>query len=820
MRASLRDLLFQQDKLNPIRLGNTAAWYDLSLPASTTSNDIRIDAANRVSLIADKSGNSAVNCLCLNGVAGNYASFTALTAFGTGGFSVSAKVTITSLSATSGIFGGAGSNFALRVVATTGLVQATKDDIASLTPASSGVTTFTECVVGYTRSGTTGTYYINGVAAGVITDNNNYTAGVSTLGVNGVGNIAPAFALFKWARVYSAALDATAMAADAAGTVQANCVLNIDWTSYAKLAASPVTAATGQSITINATGDLGARIAGERDLYQATAAKQPLYVTQDSNGCYTTPGLGISTAGVDRDCVNSDGSTANRRAGWSLGSPGAIAGQTITKLAEVQIGASAPAANWWIQIGSAVGAVANGLFLNFYTDGSLEIRQYGATGSDYRRALYANFQTDYAGQWVRISAVVTGDSTTKPTIIINGVDKTASFVTAEVGSYPNWQPTTLSTSGYWIDRPPALRFVPHAPILGALSNAEAVTWTSGGDLPTWCEVGTGRATPSLTTNFTAGVDGWLNSGGGSVVADTGNNELDVTVGGTGAGTQRGYTFTVGRKYRLVVEIANLSAGLRLSVKNGAGGYISAYQQINANGVYAFDFIATSAWTAFAIQEDGGTAGTFSIKGGTTAIYLLGPLAKWVIQPNQTIADAGTNGITGTLATGCNPILYRPMTCVWFDGSDDYMKAPAFALSQPETVYFVGKQVTWTNGEGFYDGNANQTMLLYQSTSTPRVDAFASGAGFNGGTGLTLQTSSVVSTVFNTSSSSNRINRSTASTGTVGSVAANGFLIGSNGSPSAYANITVSEVLIRSASDGPYIQDRIIRYAGRKWGIQS
>ena len=53
----------------PKLVGGLEAWFDETDPSSMI-----MDSANRVSLISDKSGNSSTNVLCLNGVAGNYAS--------------------------------------------------------------------------------------------------------------------------------------------------------------------------------------------------------------------------------------------------------------------------------------------------------------------------------------------------------------------------------------------------------------------------------------------------------------------------------------------------------------------------------------------------------------------------------------------------------------------------------------------------------------------------------------------------------------------------------------------------------------------------
>ena len=43
--------------------------------------------------------------------------------------------------------------------------------------------------------------------------------------------------------------------------------------------------------------------------------------------------------------------------------------------------------------------------------------------------------------------------------------------------------------------------------------------------------------------------------------------------------------------------------------------------------------------------------------------------------------------------------------VLFDGVDNFMKAVAFTLIQPEFIYIVFKQVTWTSNARVFDGNS-------------------------------------------------------------------------------------------------------------------
>ncbi len=78
------------------------------------------------------------------------------------------------------------------------------------------------------------------------------------------------------ARLYNSALSAAAVLADYNGAFQSGLTVNCDFSIAAKLAAS-FTCATGQTVTMATNGATSARICGERDLYQGTAANRPAY---------------------------------------------------------------------------------------------------------------------------------------------------------------------------------------------------------------------------------------------------------------------------------------------------------------------------------------------------------------------------------------------------------------------------------------------------------------------------------------------------------------------------------------------------------------
>lgn len=151
--------------------------------------------------------------------------------------------------------------------------------------------------------------------------------------------------------------------------------------------------------------------------------------------------------------------------------------------------------------------------------------------------------------------------------------------------------------------------------------------------------------------------------------------------------------------------------------------------------------------------------------------------------------------------------------VTFDGSNDYLKSSAFTLNQPETVYFVGSQVTWTSTDRLYDGNAGASMTLRQVIGTPQLGITA-GSSVNGAS-LALSTNGIIVSVFNGASSAIRVNRTAAVTGDAGTLGnGGGFTLGSANDGTLNANITAQEVLVYSGAHDKATQERVIAMLAR------
>jgi len=196
--------------------------------------------------------------------------------------------------------------------------------------------------------------------------------------------------------------------------------------------------------------------------------------------------------------------------------------------------------------------------------------------------------------------------------------------------------------------------------------------------------------------------------------------------------------------------------------------------------------------------------------------------------NAATVTINTSGATGARISGARDLYQgtaanQPILTIaasgnylTFDGSNDYLKAAAFALAQPETVYLVGSQVTWTSTDRMTDGNAGGSMMIRQVVGTPQI-GIGAGSSINGAS-LALGANGVITGVFNGASSSLRINRTAALTGDVGAANGGGLTLGAANDGSLNANITAQEVVVYSTAQDENYQYRVTRLLSRRTGV--
>lgn len=172
----------------------------------------------------------------------------------------------------------------------------------------------------------------------------------------------------------------------------------------------------------------------------------------------------------------------------------------------------------------------------------------------------------------------------------------------------------------------------------------------------------------------------------------------------------------------------------------------------------------------------------------------------------------STGETWTLNGGAH-IVQR--TGLYFDGSNDYLKSASFSLSQPETAYVIGSQVSWTSDDYIFDGNAAVGMGLRQTGVSPKLQ-MVSGATPAISSDFVIKQTMLVCAVYSGANSSLRRNRNSALPCSPGINPANGFTLASRGDATRLGNVFISETAVYSTAHDTATQDRLALYAGRKW----
>ena len=183
-------------------------------------------------------------------------------------------------------------------------------------------------------------------------------------------------------------------------------------------------------------------------------------------------------------------------------------------------------------------------------------------------------------------------------------------------------------------------------------------------------------------------------------------------------------------------------------------------------------------------------------------------------PHNATSWVSSTGETWTVnQSGSIPAQIVGRSSVLFDGAAYFMATSAFALNQPVTYYFVGKQITWTNQDVFLTGGANK-VILYQSTASPTINMF-SGSSLAGETNLALGAIGIKTAMFNGASSALRTNLLAGITGDVGASNGTLFTMGSDSINPNYSNIQVQKAFVFSAAHDTATQNKVIRWLAQQ-----
>jgi len=333
-----------------------------------------------------------------------------------------------------------------------------------------------------------------------------------------------------------------------------------------------------------------------------------------------------------------------------------------------------------------------------------------------------------------------------------------------------------------------------------------------GSLTNWS-----TATQSLVDKF--GASGQrsyflrMNSGGNGYI------ELVTSADGTAALTANS---------GVIVPFANNQFGwvrATLDVDDGAGNRVYRfYTSTDGQNWTQLGSTVTTAGTTSIFAgtrivtigaDSAGTAGLAAGKVYRTQIYngIAGTLvfdADFTAQAeNATSFAESANGATVTLNGSAQLIGATSANTLLFNGVDSFLKTAPFTLNQPTTVYFLGRQVTWTSSMIIYDGDAVNSGVLQQTASSPQIRAFA-GSG-SATISPNLGAYAVVSTVFNGAASVLQLNLDSPVTGNFGSANMGGFTLGRNGLSGAFSNIQCKEVLIYNSAHDANQRAAVIAY---------
>lgn len=154
----------------------------------------------------------------------------------------------------------------------------------------------------------------------------------------------------------------------------------------------------------------------------------------------------------------------------------------------------------------------------------------------------------------------------------------------------------------------------------------------------------------------------------------------------------------------------------------------------------------------------------------------------------------------------------------FDGVDDVLDTAAFTLNQPETVFIIFKQTTWTDNDTIFDGLGGNSGRLFQRTTTPNIGTYAGDFG-PPSADLAVNTFGLITCILNGASSVLQVNNNAESTtGSVGSSNMGGFTLGDFGDGGAAANISVVEVIVMEAAASADERTSVKNYVSERYGI--
>lgn len=187
------------------------------------------------------------------------------------------------------------------------------------------------------------------------------------------------------------------------------------------------------------------------------------------------------------------------------------------------------------------------------------------------------------------------------------------------------------------------------------------------------------------------------------------------------------------------------------------------------------------------------------------------------------ADQSGNGNNFAQGTGANQPLIKHSILnghkvVRFDGSNDFMKTAAFgaALSQPTTIFTVGKAVGTAVAQTFHDGIAVGNRHLLQKTTTPQ---WLSNAGSSISGGTADDSFHVFSSVYDGANSAVYRDGTLVASGNAGAHTLTGVIIGARYDETAQRlNGDIAELIVVNRLMTNQERKQVSRYLGQKYAL--
>ena len=206
-----------------------------------------------------------------------------------------------------------------------------------------------------------------------------------------------------------------------------------------------------------------------------------------------------------------------------------------------------------------------------------------------------------------------------------------------------------------------------------------------------------------------------------------------------------------------------------------------------------------------------------LDGGTVCWYCGDDTANITVDGSNNVSAwkdklASGRDLLQTGADDTRPILTNGT--VRFDGSNDFLKA-VFTWNQPNLLYLVVRQITWTQFEQLFSGTIADTGRIQQYTASPQIRAVVANASANS-VSLAVGTWGIIRVLFNGVNSKLIINNEAPITWSCGIGNMGGLVLGSSFTPSVWANVEYAEVIGRNKSEGGTDETDIYNYLVNKY----